>query len=85
MLKQSHDMISTGQIQIRSDGIMRPEDCEWGRYLLTYEHDHLEIVGFNVDVQPYTVYNLLLDNIKLTEVKNDPVECKNYGVDELFN
>lgn len=51
---------------------MRPEDCEWGRYLVTFEHDHLEIAGFNVDVRPHSVYNLLLDNIKLCEVKNDP-------------
>ena len=51
---------------------MRPEDCEWGRYLVTFEHDHLEIVGFNPYLQPSTVYNLLLDNIKLTEVKNNP-------------
>ena len=63
---------------------MRPEDCQWGRYLVTFEHDHLEIAGFNAAMQPTTVYNLLLDNIKLTEVKNDPQECRDYGVDRLF-
>jgi len=26
----------------------------------------------------------LVDNIKLNEVKNDPVENKKYGIDHLF-
>lgn len=77
-------MISENLIHNRSDGIVRPEECEWGRYLVTFEQDHLEMVGFNSNFTPYNVYNLLVDNIKLNEVKNDPVESKRYGVDHLF-
>jgi hypothetical protein len=83
-LKHSHHILSRREIQNVSDGIMRPEDCEWGRYLVTFEQDHLEIVGFNPDYNPRQVYNLLVDNIKLNEVKNDPIDSKRYGVNYLF-
>ena len=43
------------------------------------------MVGFNTNLQPHSVYNLLVDNIKLNEVKNDPEEAKKYGVDRLFD
>ena len=42
------------------------------------------MVGFNTEFVPFNVYNLLIDNIKLNEVKNDPEEAKRYGVDHLF-
>ena len=29
------------------------------------------MAGFNVDFIPYNVYNLLADNIKLSEIRND--------------
>jgi hypothetical protein len=41
------------------------------------------MAGFNVDIPPTNVYNLLVDNIKVTEIKNDPKEAKNYGLDHL--
>ena len=61
-----------------------PEEAEWGQYLVTFEQDHLEMAGFNVDYQPLSVYNLVVDNIKLSEIKDDPKEAKEYGVDYLF-
>lgn len=80
----SHEMISENLIHNRSDGLVRPEEAEWGRYLITFEQDHLEMVGFNVDFMPFNVYNLLVDNIKLNEVKNNPADAKKFGVDYLF-
>lgn len=68
-----------------SDGIVRPSEAEWGRYLLTFpEHDHLEVVGFNPDYLPYTIYTMLVDNLRLSEIKDDPREAREYGVDALF-
>ena len=70
---------------IKSDGIVRPEEAVWGRHLLTFpEHDHLEIVGFNADFMPHQVYNLIVDNLRLSEIKEDPKEAREYGVDHLF-
>jgi len=42
------------------------------------------MIGFAPDFKPYNVYNLLVDNIKLSEIKNDVEESKRYGVDYLF-
>ena len=92
MLRTSHDSItigskpSTAQIGgIRSDGLVRPEESEWGRYLMTFpDHDHLDIVGFNPSYKPNTVYTLIVDNIRLSEIKEDPKEARDYGVDHLF-
>ena len=78
-----HQTDSPGGIQ--SDGLVRPKEAEWGRYLMTFPlHDHLEMVGFNADYKPYTVYNLLVDNLRVDEVKSDPKEAKEYGVDQYF-
>jgi hypothetical protein len=46
-------MISENLLHNRSDGIVRPEEAEWGRYLLTFEQDHLEMAGFSPDFQPH--------------------------------
>jgi hypothetical protein len=42
------------------------------------------MVGFNADYVPHAVYNLVVDNIKLCEIKDDPQEAKDYGIDYLF-
>lgn len=70
----------------RNDGLVRPEESQHGRYLLTVpEHDHLEIVGFNANNLPNTVFNLVVDNLRLQEIKDDPAEARMYGVDHLFH
>lgn len=70
---------------MRSDGLVRPEETEWGKYLVTYEQDHLEMAGFNEpDYSPMSCYSLVIDNIRLTEIKNNPSEAKKFGVDHLF-
>jgi len=47
------------------------------------EHDHLEIAGFNSEYQPRTVYNLLVDNLRMAEIMEDPREARDYGVDQF--
>jgi len=71
-------------IHNRSDGLVRPEETKWGKYLVTFEQDHLEMAGFNAEYTPHTVYNLAVDNIKLSEIKSNPQEAKDYGVEYLF-
>jgi hypothetical protein len=71
---------------VRNDGLVRPEEAQHGRYLLTVpEHDHLEIVGFNANNAPHTVFNLIVDNLRLQEIKEDQSEARMYGVDHLFH
>lgn len=71
-------------INYRSDGLVQPEEANWGRYLVTFEQDHLEMAGFNYEYEPQTAYNLIVDNLRLCEIKQHPTESKNYGVDHLF-
>ena len=90
LLRASHNAVvgtlTEGLGGVQSDGIVRPEESHWGRYLLTFpEHDHLEIVGFNAaQYAPQTVFTALVDNLRLTEIKEDPREAREYGVDHLF-
>lgn len=71
---------------MRNDGLVRPEEAEWGRYLVTYEQDHLEMAGFNApSYVPMSCYSLIVDNIRLTEIKNNPKDAKKYGVNHLFS
>ena len=58
-------------------------DSEWGKYLITFQFDHLEMVGFNADVKPVHVYNLIMDNLKLREVLKDENATLEYGVQHL--
>ena len=37
---------------------------------MTFEHDHLEIIGFNPRVNPRHVCNVVVDNIRLNEIEN---------------
>lgn len=61
-----------------------PEECEWGRYLLTFQQDHLEMGGLNADHDPSNVYNLVLDNIRVNEITHSPKETTKYGLDQLI-
>ena len=49
------------------------------------EHDHLDMIGFNANYSPVNVYTLVVDNIRLSEIKDDPAEARQYGVDHLFS
>ena len=72
ILRFSQEIIYDGYVQNRSDGVVMPEEAAWGSYLVTFEQDHLEMAGFNVDYTPNSVYRLLLDNVKLHEIKSNP-------------
>jgi hypothetical protein len=90
LLRQSHEFIVGGSKDViggnRNDGLVRPEEAQHGRYLLTVpEHDHLEIVGFNANNLPHTVFNMVVDNLRLQEIKDDPAEARMYGVDHFFH
>jgi hypothetical protein len=81
LLRSSHEFIVGGSKPTiggnRNDGLVRPEEAQWGRYLLTLpEHDHLEIVGFNARNLPHTTYTMISDNLRLQEIKDDPVEAR---------
>ena len=92
LLRQSHETIAGGSKQDtksitgpNNDGLVRPEEAHWGRYLMTFpEHDQFDMIGFNHRYSPVNVYTLLVDNIRLSEIKDDPAEARQYGVDHLF-
>lgn len=39
------------------------------------------MAGFNADFFPVSVYNLVADNIRVSEILNDSEEAKLYGID----
>ncbi len=41
--------------------------------------------GLNPDFMPLNVYNLVMDNIRLCEIKNSKTEAHRYGVEHLFS
>ena len=43
-------------------------ECKWGKYLVTFDHDHFELVGLNPSVRPKHVATLVTDNLKKSEV-----------------
>lgn len=43
------------------------------------------MVGFNADHFPSNVYNLVIDNLRLHEVLQNPKDAQRYGVDHLIN
>jgi hypothetical protein len=49
------------------------------------EHDHFDMIGFNPNYSPVNVYTLVVDNIRLSEIKDDPAEARQYGVDHFFS
>ena len=44
------------------------KECRWGDYLLTFDHDHFEVIGLNPAIKPRHVANLVTDNLKKCEV-----------------
>ena len=63
---------------------MRPEEAEWGTYLVTFEQDHFEMGGLNPEYFPLSIYNLVADNIRVCEVKNDPEDAISFGIDKIM-
>ena len=60
--------ITEHKFERECDGLVRPEEAKWGKYLLTFEHDHLDLVGFNPRINPHHVAAMLADNIRAIEL-----------------
>jgi hypothetical protein len=43
---------------------------KWARYLLTFDHDHFDVVGFNPNVNSLHVASIITDNLRLCEIKS---------------
>lgn len=46
---------------MQTDGLLTVDEAKWGSYLVTFEHDHLEVVGFNPRVDVKHIANLMTD------------------------
>ena len=51
---------------------------------MTFENDHLEMMGFKPDHNPAGVYNLVADTVRVAEIKNDPELAYKFGLDKLW-
>ena len=65
MMRANFQKITDHLIEIETDGINVVPEMKWGKYLVTFEHDHLEVVGFNPKVKPHHVASLVIDNLRV--------------------
>lgn len=47
LLKPGYQIITNHEMLKECDGMNVVGDMKWARYLLTFDHDHFEVVGFN--------------------------------------
>lgn len=71
MLKNGHDMVVDRKFDLQTDGLVMDEEARWGKYLLTMNNDHFELVGFMPQHDPANVFNLVADNARVCEIKRD--------------
>lgn len=71
MLKHGHDMVVGKKFDLQTDGLVMDEESRWGKYLLTFNNDHFEMVGFAPEHDPANIYNLVADNARVSEITND--------------
>jgi hypothetical protein len=83
LLRDSADIIVNDQFGIQCDGVVTPEETKWGSHLMDFENDHLEVMGLIAEHNPANVMNLVADNTRLTEIRNDHQLKYDYGVDHL--
>ena len=67
LLRANFEVITEHAYEVQTDGLVRLEDMKWGKYLVTFDHDHLEVAGFNPKVRPGHIANLLVDNLRMHE------------------
>ena len=84
ILSDTHKIIADYKFGIQSDGLVMDIEARHGEYLMTFENDHLEVIGFQPGHNPANVFNLVADNTRLCEIKNDKDLAHEYGVDHLF-
>lgn len=46
VLRIGHDIVINDEFGDQTDGLVRDEEARWGEYLITYENDHFEVIGF---------------------------------------
>ena len=71
LLRPGYAIITEHKINYECDGIIETNECRWGQYLVTFDHDHFELAGFNPQVRPTHVANLFTDNIRYCELQQD--------------
>lgn len=84
MLRDGHDIIVNDTMGVHCDGLVQDTEAKWGEYLITFENDHLEVMGFVPEHNPANVFNLVADNTRLAEIRRDPKLRKQYGVDHFW-
>ena len=50
---------------MQMDGLSLLDEQKWGKWLMAFEHDHLEVVGFNPEVNPRHIAALMIDNLRV--------------------
>jgi triacylglycerol lipase len=83
MLRDGHDIIVNDTMGVQCDGLVQDIEARWGEYLLTFENDHLEVMGFCPEHNPANVMNVVSDNTRLSEIRSDPKLRYDFGVDHL--
>ena len=83
MLRNGHDVLIGRDWGEQCDGIVRDVEARWGRYLITFENDHMELMGFEPYHNPANVFNLIADNARFCELKNDPQKKDLYGLSHI--
>ena len=83
LLKNGYDVLVGDLWGEQCDGIVRDVEARWGRYLMTFENDHMEMMGFAPFHNPANVFNLVADNARVCELKNHPQKKYDYGLDFL--
>lgn len=71
ILKDGFDILVNDEMGKQCDGLIQDIESRWGQYLMTFQNDHLEIIGFQPEHNPANVFNLVADNIRVSEIKND--------------
>lgn len=83
MLRNGYEIVVGRKFGDQCDGLVRDVEARWGRYLLTLNNDHFEVIGFTPDHNPANVFNLVADNVRVCEIKNDDSLKFDYGLDHL--
>ena len=68
LLRHGYEVITEHKIQYECDGMVEVNECRWGTYLVTFDHDHFEVIGLNPAVVPKHVASIVTDNIRKTEI-----------------
>ena len=70
-LRAGYEIITDYRVEWECDGLVEVSESRWGQYLLTFDHDHFEVVGFNPKIKPQHVANLITDNLRVNEISKE--------------